>query len=1167
MKHQPSFSRASGLRAILAGFAVTMLAFPASAATSFPDYPLQTGVGSIPPNIMFILDNSGSMGLISMPTTDEAFDAEPVDYSGTSTGRTQVGLRDNPHDRSYLNNGVYYNPNIDYRPWLTADGVTRLSGGITVDAAYSNWNLADAASGTRDLRGSSESIFYMPKSGVTASTDPSDFVRYWVNASGKVVTGSPVRVSGFPKGPLDSSMPYDTQRTFSIAVSAGTGSLGISTSGGGRNVELNLVDPSGNRQCQSNGGNGGEACSVSNPRAGSWTVQVYRDNGDFSNVTLDAYSTLEIEGTPTGRLQAEELKNIATWYSYFRSRMKTAKAGASEAFAALSENNRVGYTPINGRSSDLSATGTNQVIPVGTNDGLFSGTNKTSWFDSIHRAQTAAGSTPLRGALNDVGRYYTRSDANGPWGPQSDEDQLSCRQNFAILTTDGYWNDSKDSRFGLGDEDGDGYSVTLADIAAHYYNSDLRDLTDNVPNSASDKASWQHMVTFGISIGLSGTLPQTDQPPASNSSIWPDPMDREDAERIDDLWHAAVNGHGNFIAAANAEDFARALKGALGNITKRRASGSNVTSNGPQLNAGSKIFQATFTSGDWSGDVESISIAGGDIAGSSSWSAAEVAKEEPANFLARGVYTWNSSILDGVAFPTSAQQAKLERTGGDAPVSGADNAAYIKGERSGEGGSLGDLRQRTTPIGDIVNSSPFYSEETAALFIGANDGMLHAINSADGHVEFSYVPAGLNFSALATLSDPEYQHKFFVDGGIDVTTRAQGNTKNILVGSLGRGGKGVFALDVTDPATFDETKVLWDHTFNGSTVVDSDMGYVLGAPLVRKGQNGMTLAFVGNGVDSDTGSAVLYVYNAETGAVVRKFPLGTAGGNGLAPPRAADTNVDGVADFLYAGDLKGNLWKFDIRNKDPSKWSFVKFFTAVGPDGVQPITAAVSIAREPVTERIFVMFGTGKYISSGDLESKTTQTLYALIDAGSAISGRSALHKRTIPFTGVDELGRAARSWEKYSTLPDDAKGWFVDLGIPTAGERVVTAPFMRGRALWFSSIIPQAGTGCDSGGTGYLNALDAFTGTNPKRNGGSGSYIDVDGDGEGTDKLTNAGEDGEDGFITSVDLGVGMVGQGTGVGGAIYACGSEAECGLVKTPPDGSGARRLGWRELYNRN
>ncbi|GAB2621532.1 PilC/PilY family type IV pilus protein [Novilysobacter erysipheiresistens] len=1162
MKRQPSLNPAFGLRAVCATFVATLMALPVSAATSFPDYPLQTGVGSVPPNIMFILDNSGSMALISMPTTTEDFDVQPADYSGTGTGATRSGLRDDPHDRSYLNNAVYYDPGTPYLPWMTADGVTRMTGGQDVSAVYSNWNLADAAAGTRDLRGNDESIFYVPKVGVTASTNPADFDRYRVNVSGVVVGRAGTQISGFPRGPLDSSMDPYTERSFTIAVPSGAAGLEVFTIGGQNDVDLNLIGPDGVERCSSSNGWNRESCVISYPQAGNWTAQVYRDNGNnFSNVSLGAY--LEVEKTPTGRSQADELKNIATWYSYFRSRMKTAKAGASEAFAGLSKNYRVGYTPINGRSDDLDVDGTGAIIPVGSNDGLFESTNKNDWFSSVHGEVVQNGSTPLRSALNDVGDYFKRTDANGPWGPQESADQLSCRQNFAILTTDGYWNDSRDSTFGMGDEDGDGHQVTLADVAAHYYETDLRDdLTDNVPGSASDTADWQHMVTFGISIGLNGTLARTDPPPASNAAVWPDPMDNENAERIDDLWHAAVNGHGNFIAAANAKAFATGLKEALGTITSRRASGSNVTSNGPQLNAGSRIFQATFTSGEWSGDVQGISIATGDIADSAAWSAAAVANAAPSDFLARGVYTWNGS--DGVDFPTAAQEGALARTGGTSPVTGADNAAYLKGDRSDEIAHGGELRNRTSPIGDIVNSSPFYSEEAAALFIGANDGMLHAINSAAGTVEFSYVPAGLDFAALATLSDPEYQHRFFVDGGIDVTTRAQGNNKNILVASLGRGGKGVFALDVTDPANFDPgDDVLWDRT----GAVDDDMGYVLGAPLVRKSHaSGATLAFVGNGIESVNGSSTLFIYNAETGALVKEILVDATGG-GLAPPRAADTNLDGVADVIYAGDLKGSLWKFDITG-NTNKWVGEKFFTAVDDGGkAQPITAAVALAREPVTDRIFVLFGTGKYISAGDVTDQSTQTLYALIDAGSPISGRNALHERTIPYTGVDSLGRDARAWESYSLLPADAEGWFVDLGIPKPGERVVTAPVMRSRALWFSSIIPQAGSGCDSGGTGYLNALDAFTGTNPQIGSGTGTYIDVDGDGQGDDRLNGTTGDTEAGFITSVDLGIGMIGQATGVGGGMYACGSEAECGYVPTPPDGSGAKRLGWRELYDRN
>ena len=141
-----------------------------------------------------------------------------------------------------------------------------------------------------------------------------------------------------------------------------------------------------------------------------------------------------------------------------------------------------------------------------------------------------------------------------------------------------------------------------------------------------------------------------------------------------------------------------------------------------------------------------------------------------------------------------------------------------------------------------------------------------------------------------------------------------------------------------------------------------------------------------------------------------------------------------------------------------------------------------------------------------------------------------------------------------------------MDLGIPTAGERVVTSPLVRGRALWFSSIIPQPGSGCNSGGTGYLNAVDVFTGTNPQFAGGTGTFIDVDGDGKGSDKLVGSSS-GESGFITSVDVGIGMPGLATSVGNNIYVCGADAECGKEASPPLGDQAKRLSWRELFNRD
>lgn len=1128
MKCTPSAAVSSRWLAVAGGFLIALTGAETAAAT-FPDYPLQTGTGSIPPNVMFILDDSGSMTRVTMPREVDG------DYP-----------EDNPRGRSYVNNKLYYDPRVDYRSWMQSNG-ERMSGGLTYGSAYAHFSLAE---GPINLA-NNESCY-----------------RSSQNSTNRWVCGG--------------------EQSYYVPMS-GIDSPGTTDS----NYHKYII------------------------RTDLTVVRCERVSGSWGNC---------VQATPTGRTPEAERNNYATWFSYHRTRMKVAKAGASEAFSQLGQNFRVGYDSIWNRRGSSSVSGNVPAyrIPVGSNDGLFTGDNKETWFSHLFNAQ-GAGNTPLHGALQRAGDYFeTDKGMDGPWGPEAGDAQLSCRQNFAILTTDGYWNNYS-AYTEVGDSDGssgveivsvDGERTytyeperpftdtrnlassradTLADVAMHYWKRDLRDdLANNVPSSASNPAFWQNMSTFGISIGLQGTISPDDVIRIEGGEIdWPNPLTNSGQERIDDLLHAAVNGRGSFVAATNPQEFADALKESLAAISRRRASGSNVASNGPSLNNGSHLFQATYTSGEWSGDVVGISIVGGSIAGTPSWSMATVANEDPSEFSSRPVYTWHTTGTSGsgASFPTNAQTTALIRNPGRPDeVAGDTNANYIKGSRAGEGSSDGALRRRVSPVGDIVNSSPFYVPETDNLFIGANDGMLHGINAADGTTLFSYVPKGLDFSKLAMLSSQDYTHHFFVDGGIDVTTRAQGRDRNILVASLGRGGKGVFALDVTqtDPAQISSSIVRWDRTFQKSGDADyhADIGHVLGAPLVRQGNNGKTIAIVPNGIDSANGKAVLFIYvlndDGSIDATLR-IPTNADGTaavpNGLSEARAADVNADGKADYVYAGDLYGNLWKFDISSQNTSQWDVAyrqgnnryPIFTATDPsNNRQPITAAVALAKHPGTGQIYVMFGTGSYVSNGDLTSTRVQTLYSIIDDQPYPITKAQLQQRTIPITGVDSLGRAARAWEPYSELDEDARGWYVNLGVPSPasdGERVVTAPFVRGRALWFSSIIPIPGEGCDAGGTGYLNAVDAFTGTNPRPGGGgTGTFIDVNQDGVGNDQIAGSDTSGEAGFITSVDLGIGMPSQGIGVGNAIYACGSDATCGRVPTPPASGGPARLFWHERVGR-
>jgi len=236
----------------------------------------------------------------------------------------------------------------------------------------------------------------------------------------------------------------------------------------------------------------------------------------------------------------------------------------------------------------------------------------------------------------------------------------------------------------------------------------------------------------------------------------------------------------------------------------------------------------------------------------------------------------------------------------------------------------------------------------------------------------------------------------------------------VLVGALGRGGRGVFALDVTAPGSMGTGNVLWDNTTQDTTT-DKNMGYVLGAVRIRKGNGDKTYAFVPNGIDSPNGSATLFVYELATNGTV----LGTtqlvadAGtGNGLMSLGLADLNSDGTVDTVYGGDLKGNVWRWDFSGTNIPT-AAVKLFHAVDASGSsQPITGGLGVGRDELSGKVFVGFGTGRFLSTSDVPTAQlpggTQSLYGLVDEATTISGRE-LTCRHGPFRSAVPLPMAGR--------------------------------------------------------------------------------------------------------------------------------------------------------------
>lgn len=967
----------------------TILGLPVQAAVSLPDVPMQTNNG-VPPNLWFILDDSGSM----------AWDFMPGPFNNTGVpATTPIAIQ----LQTYTRNTIYYNPSVTYRPWQLTDGSYMAD--APYNAAFGDNNFATTPI---DL-GLAVRTFHVPLATITDFADARQYTRYNLRTDGTA------------------------------------------------------------QSCVWNASTNNFTTCVNNVATFTWAGPVIR--------TL-----------------AQERQNFANWFSYHRTRMKVAKAGASYAFNDTTIFNadndyRVGFTTIWQRNEFR--------IPVGSNAGLFrgnnAGENRRVWFDRLFGA-AANGSTPLIPALTRAGQYFQETGNTGPWGPQANGSQYECRQNFSILTTDGFWNNGATAVGNSDNADGatitrpnaasyryvpadpfrDGWTNTLADVAMEFWKTDLRpevQMVNSVPASAANPAFWQHMVTFGISIGLSGNLNVADtnaRVRAGQAVAWPNPMDAEDNDRIDDLFHAAVNGRGTFVSASNPAEFASGLGNALRAIAERRGSGSNAAVTGNSTSAGTRLFQAKFFSSKWYGEMQAFNITSSGVD-----TTAPVWTASIPTYGSRTILTHNGTA--GATFPTPAQTTALT----------ADVVNYIRGDRSKElPASGGTLRNRTSLLGSIVNSSPTYVKGTGAIetvFVGANDGMLHAFNAANGVERFAYVPRGIDLADLKEYSNPAYGHRFFVDGAIVTSSSRVLANRTVLVGALGRGGKGLFALDVTDPTSFTNTKVLWDK--DGS--FDSDMGQILGRPIIAKLNNGSSAVLVPNGLNSTGERAVLFVLDLQTGAKIAEIDTGVGSPtatNGLSSPNGWDADGNGTVDTVYAGDFRGNLWKFDLSSSSPASWGVANGRPLFTPTvaGTQPVTGGVTIGVDPATGKRWVFFGTGRLLTTTDLTDITRQAWHGVIDdpAATASVTRAGMTSRNIAYF---DSATKSRAFEPNSALPPNSKGWYIDLDLPPAntleGERMIGGQQLIKNVLLASSIIPSTENPC-RGGRGYVNAVDAFTGT-----------------------------------------------------------------------------------------
>ncbi len=667
-----------------------------------------------------------------------------------------------------------------------------------------------------------------------------------------------------------------------------------------------------------------------------------------------------------------------------------------------------------------------------------------------------------------------------------------------------------------------------------------------------------------------GALPFTSSleftPGSSSGSLLKDPLwyaakwggfiDKND-NNIPDLqkeWDANEDGTPDtYFLVQNPLKLKESLEETLDNILERSASSGNISANSSSISNTTLAFTSTYSTVNWSGDVHAYPITDLGAGSEAVWSASEMVPYPNS----RRIYTVSDNA--GKAFWWDQLSASDQ-----AALVNADNVNYIRGVRDNEKQNSGILRNRNPDniLGDFVHSATYYEKDTDTVYVGANDGMLHAFNAETGRERFAFIPSAV-LPKLAELTEQGYIHEYYVDGRIAISSQAQ-TQKNYLVSTLGRGGKGLFSLDVSNPASFNETNINWEYLDS----TDPDLGYILGEPLLVKANNGDWVVIVGNGYDSEAGSAVLYIFDLESGALLSKIDTGSVGSNGLSSPAAYDADSDGDADYIYAGDLNGNVWKFNITNSNSSFWHAEfsnngvanPLFTALTPDGTpQPITAQLNInVNDDITDpnygKLFVFFGTGSYFKSSDPTNLQLQSLYALIDEGSQISGRSDLKERN--FIIVADMGEyKVRSVEEavYFDM-DRLNGWYIDFD-NGEGERIVNKSYyfrLAEPTLIVPSIIPNVSE-CAASGTGYVNAFNPFTG-------GRLSYgtFDVNNNNDFSDDLIN------DQVISSVDFGEGMPGEIVLIGDQLTVGTSTGKIATKKLNTGVIPIRgRINWREV----
>jgi type IV pilus assembly protein PilY1 len=780
-----------------------------------------------------------------------------------------------------------------------------------------------------------------------------------------------------------------------------------------------------------------------------------------------------------------------------------------------------------------------------------------------------------------------------------------CQKNFIILMTDGwpYW-DAISTSTGLNDYDGDCakapkcYSWDMKtpptffntgdqmdDIAMAAYEMDL---LPNM-NDANGKPVKNNIVIYTIGFFINNAL----------------------------LHDAAVQGGGLFFNVNNSDELIKSFKDIFKNIAAIITnSAASIALNSGTLNANSKVFRVNYTSDVWTGDLLSNTINENAELGKNIWNAQTTTANIDPNERLMWTVNRDPTVKAPVLFKkikdlSTTQQADLAT----APNGSSDNLAqdrinYLRGDTTKESDPF---RPRKNLLGDIIHTSPMFvgavqgkvptmtlsptaTADFAAfqknaenrlemIYVGNNNpGSLQAYNANTGELLMDYIPDIL-FSqqqqeGLHYLTDPNYSHRYYVDGTLsaqDAYTKispndGKPNWYTVLVGGLNAGGKGVYALNITDPKQFEAKSLNQIFLWEFSSKDHPDMGYSFGEPIIGLLNNGKYAAIIPNGFNNDgSGKAILYVLFLEGGLdgtwaegtdyLVFNTQVGSSKNkNGAAVVGAADLTGNGAIDRVYMGDIQGNIWAIDLSSEKPADWQFA-YNSGKTPAPLlsvgKPITGGLQITRNPNTSgepNLSILFGTGQFLTEDDKIDTSTNYFFNVWD-----SGKSKLTMKNLLQQKYKNSSDEYRILEE-TTVSKNQNGCFIEL--PDAGERVITRPLIYSDLVFFNTMIPQENDGTTNNADicnppaqsiTWLMALDINSCGQPQY-----SLLDINDDDKVDDNdLVNSNR------ISGMKIDGGIFTQTIYRSGYLLTPTASGAINAIKLlfPPDSTG--RISWQDL----